>query len=42
MGSSTLLAWCSNRTNKIDIVDLNTEESYASFDGVKISDTGKI
>ena len=41
MGSPTLLAWCSYPTNKIDIVDLNTKESYASFDGVKLSDTGK-
>ena len=42
MGSPTFLAWCSAKKNKIDIVDLNTKESYASFDGVKNSDTGKI
>ena len=35
MGSPTLLAWCSYRTSKIDIVDFNTKQSYASFDGVK-------
>ena len=38
MSSQTLLAWCSNKTNKIDIADFNTKQSYASFDGVKISD----
>ena len=37
--SPTLLAWCSSRTNTIDIVDLNTKQNYASFDGVKVSDT---
>ena len=40
MGSPTLLAWCSQYTNKIDIVDLSTKENYASFNGVKTSDTG--
>ena len=42
MDSPTLLAWCSDNSNKIDIVNFNTKESYASFDGVKISGTGKI
>ena len=42
MGSPTLLAWCSRDANKINIVDLNTKQGYASFDGVKVSDTGKI
>ena len=41
MDSPTLLAWCSKDANKIDIVDLSTKESYASFDGVKLSDTSK-
>ena len=41
MSSPTLLAWCSLFTNPIGIVDLNTKESYASFDGVKLSDTSK-
>ena len=41
MGSPTLLAWCSQLGNKIDIVDFNTKECYASFEGVKNSDTGK-
>ena len=42
MDSPTLLAWCSKDANKIDIVDLNTKESYASFDGAKVSYEGKI
>ena len=42
MSSPTLLAWCSDKTNKIDIADFNTKESYVSFDGVRISETGKI
>ena len=42
MGSPTLLACSSQYADKIDIVDLNTKESYASFDGVKLSDMGKI
>ena len=41
MSSPPLLAWCSYRTNKIDIVDLNTKESYASFDGVQSSNQSK-
>ena len=41
MNSQTLLAWCSYRTNKIDIADFNTKESYASFNGAKISDSRK-
>ena len=42
MNSPTFLAWCSVKKNKIDIVDVNTKESYASFDGAKVSYEGKI
>ena len=42
MDSPTLLAWCSRYVNKIDTVELNKKESYASFDGVKRSRVGKI
>ena len=34
MSSPSLLAWCSYDRNKIDIIDIDTKQSYASFDGV--------
>ena len=32
----SLLAWCSRRNNMIDIVNFNTGQSYASFNGVNV------
>lgn len=32
----TLLAWSSGYNNKISVIDLDTKQSYASFDGVQI------
>jgi hypothetical protein len=37
----TLLAWCSGTNNKISVIDLETKENYVTFDGARISDTGK-
>lgn len=39
---SKLLAWCSLLNNKINIAEFESKQSYAEFDGVKISDAGKI
>ncbi len=36
----TWLAWCS-WANKIDVIDLETKQDYATFDGASISDTGR-
>ena len=33
----SLLAYCSSYTNKIEVVDFDTQQSYASFEGVKIT-----
>ena len=35
--SSTLLAWFSGKNNKIRIVELESKQEYANFDGVKLS-----
>ena len=32
-----LLAWCSSVNNKISIAELETKESFANFDGVKLN-----
>ena len=37
-----LLAWCSYRTNKISIVELETKQEFTNFNGVKLSKTGSI
>ena len=35
--SSKLLAWCSWRTNKITVIELDEkQEEYASFEGVQL------
>ncbi len=39
--SSTLLAWCSYETNQINVIDLETKQKYVTFNGARISDTGK-
>ena len=31
------MAWCSNNTNKIEVVDFETNKPYASFDGVHVT-----
>lgn len=36
---ASLLAWSSADTNKISIADLNTKETYATFDGVQNKNT---
>ena len=38
----SLLAWCSGDTNKIDVIDIDTKQSYASFDGAKVTSEGRI
>lgn len=37
----TLLAWCSDDKNKINVIDLKTKQSYATVDGARINKTGK-
>ena len=32
----TLLAWCSKRDNKINVVDLNTKQKIVSFYGAQL------
>lgn len=32
---STLLAWCLNETNKVNVIELDTKQHYASFDGAQ-------
>lgn len=39
---STLLAWSSHKTNKINTIDLETQQSYVNFDGVQLSDTSNV
>ncbi len=38
---ATLLAWCSYDNNSISVIDLETKQNYVTFDGAKISGTGK-
>ena len=38
----SLLAWCFRDTNTIEVIDLDTKQSYASFKGVYISYRGRI
>ena len=33
---SQLLAWCSKKSNKISITDLETQKNYAYFEGVQL------
>ena len=35
---SKLLAWCSLRANKVQISDLETNQDYVRFDGVRYYD----
>ena len=37
-----LFAFCSQWTNKVRIRDLETEQAYATFDGVQLSNIGNI
>lgn len=39
--SQTLLAWCSQRTNKIRVFDLETKRTHTSFNGAKVHNTCK-
>lgn len=38
----TLLAWCSAYSNKISIIELESKQDYASFDGLPTKDSSKI
>ena len=37
-----LITWCSYMTNKINIVEYETQQSYANLDGVRTHNIGKI
>ena len=37
-----LLAWSSHWYNKINIVEIETQEEFANFEGVKLNNTGNI
>ena len=37
-----LVAWCSDVSNQINIMDLDTKQEFATFDGVQVSNPGKI
>ena len=37
-----LLAWCSYDNNKISIVEIETQQEFANFDGVKLNETSGI
>ena len=34
---SKLIAWCSDQSNKISILNLDTKQEYVSFEGVKLN-----
>ncbi len=36
----TSLAWCSDKNNKISVIDLEYKQNYVTFDGARISETG--
>lgn len=34
--SSKLLAWCSNETNQINVVDIELHKEFSRFEGVRL------
>ncbi len=34
--SKKLLGWCEEDRNKIGVIDLNTQQNYANFEGVQL------
>ena len=37
-----LLAWCSRMNNKIRIVEIEAQQEFANFDGVKLNNIASI